>query len=373
MFLLALNALTLPIVLGGSRVKDDTFCLDLEVGDADLAPFDALDDDEVDEESGDKVCVWHRGYWTDRVCHFGIERIRELKNWDCFYFQRRSLDKNTDFYIMTEGTDAVWIDRFRARRFGGFTPEWEKIWGQNDSDGWCLSNDRNDHLDWNHDDRVQHVPDNQCYHALRLRPNGSVWGYHSGAQRMCRVTKTMGCKESCDSGWKHVDTTGHGCCSSWSSCFGTRKVCAGDTPCRRRTEFEDADTTVEVLPPDFENEENWVLLTPPTKHADASASPSLVNRLSEALLSQVESAGPEAESAGPESDGELLEAEFYEVEFPGQEYDAELIDAEFYEVVEGDLPEEISDMARFSVTESREVSQDSEPEQMIHVEVPEGI
>lgn len=264
MFLLALNALTLSTVLG------DELCIDLEVGDAD---YDWTDD-EVNEESNDRVCAYQDGGYDDKVCRNGIKRDYRRGDLACFDFGRETLDKDKSFYIVTEGSDAVWIDRLNAWRFGGFSPEWEKEWGQNDRDGWCLSQDANDHVGWNNDDRDQHVPDDRCYYALRLDSNGDVWGYYDASEpTICRETKKMDCKQNCPGGWEHVDTTNHGCCSSWSSCGGNMKVCANDYECRRRTEaFEEGD-------------ENWVLLYTPAKDASETAN-RLVNAESDLSLAE---------------------------------------------------------------------------------------
>jgi len=61
--------------------------------------------------------------------------------------------------------------------------------------------------------------------------------------KWCREEKVMGCKQGCKSGWKHVKTIGWGCCKSWSSCGGNRKVCEKYYECRRRNEDESEDIT----------------------------------------------------------------------------------------------------------------------------------
>jgi len=273
MFLLALNALTLSTVFG------DELCIDLEVGDGD---FD-WNDDEINEESNDRVCAYQDGGYDDKVCRNGIKRDPKKGDKACFDFGRETLDENKSFYIVTEGSDAVWIDRLIAWRFWakwrhGIIKDWEKEWGSSNEAGWCLSQDPNDYVSWNSDDIAQYVPDNRCYYALRLEPNGDVYGYYDASvPKICRETKKMNCKQSCPGGWEHVDTTNHGCCSSFTSCGGNMKVCAKDTECRRRTEGG-----VAALE---EGDENWVLLYTPAKDASETA-----NRLvhAESDLSQAE-------------------------------------------------------------------------------------
>jgi len=257
MFLLMLNALTLRTVIG------DNLCLDLEAGD-----FDWLEirDDELGEESHDTVCAYQDGDYRNRVCRSVIRGLPE--DGACFGFENQTLDEDKDFYIVTQGHDAVWIDRFIASRqtIVGIGSEWEKKWGRNNNDGWCLSMDRNDWLDWNYDGRPQHVPDNECYFALQLKADGSVYGYRTSQPRKCRESKMMNCKQGCDSGWTHYETVEYGCCSSFFSCGGNRKLCSKDVECRRRSEAdaEDPEVTVEVLPPLLDEEHgHWVLLSTP--------------------------------------------------------------------------------------------------------------
>merc|ERR1711879_1072000 len=52
----------------------------------------------------------------------------------------------------------------------------------------------------------------------------------------CRQVRKMNCKQGCPSGWKHIKTTDHGCCSGFGSCGGNRKHCEAYLPCGRRLE-----------------------------------------------------------------------------------------------------------------------------------------
>jgi len=193
------------------------------------------------------------------------------------------LDKNKDLYVQIYGNDALWVDRFAAWHPGW--DEWTKEWGSSNTQGWCLSTDRNDHLDWNHDDYAQHVTAGQCYYQVKLATNGNVYGWHSSAPLMCRKKKKMNCKQGCPRGWKHISTSDHGCCKSWDSCGGNRKTCQGDEKCRRRFEEADADVTFEVLP-QAEEDGHWVLLS--GQKEDNVTRSDLSDRLSQAELPEDE-------------------------------------------------------------------------------------
>jgi len=57
---------------------------------------------------------------------------------------------------------------------------------------------------------------------------------------ICKVRRTMKCKQRCPRGWKKVGAKGFGCCSSFGSCGGHRKICEKKTICplRRRAGVE---------------------------------------------------------------------------------------------------------------------------------------
>lgn len=59
-------------------------------------------------------------------------------------------------------------------------------------------------------------------------------------QPVCKVRRKMDCKQGCPSGWEHVRTTDYGCCASFGSCFGNRKICQKEVKCpsRRRAGAE---------------------------------------------------------------------------------------------------------------------------------------
>lgn len=52
---------------------------------------------------------------------------------------------------------------------------------------------------------------------------------------ICKVRRTMKCKQRCPRGWKKVGAKQFGCCSSFASCGGHRKICEKTLcPLRRR-------------------------------------------------------------------------------------------------------------------------------------------
>merc|ERR1719356_1245503 len=59
---------------------------------------------------------------------------------------------------------------------------------------------------------------------------------HRRRSGVCTRRHKMDCKQSCPPGWKHVKTTDHGCCASFTSCGGTRKICQVKFPCGVRPE-----------------------------------------------------------------------------------------------------------------------------------------
>lgn len=311
MLALVLTMLTPQTVLG------DAVCFDLEVGVGDLD----INDDEINEETKDKICVWRQGEHNQKKCSNGMERMDHAVSLDpdygCIQFDHGTFNKGDTYFISTDGSDALWVDKISVHRMNEWGEEWEETWGKDNHDGYCLSNDRNDHLDWNHDDRDQYVPDEQCFYQLRLNPGGSVSGWVTNEKQICRERKKMDCKQGCPSGWSHVDTTDEGCCASFGSCFGDKKICQKDEYCRRRSEV-DENTTYEVLEPTFEEGTGyWVELSSPSSDRGDAPSSALADRLSQA---------------------ESSEAESSEVQL--------------------------------SATESTE---ESEPEQMTHVEVSEGL
>lgn len=263
----ALVALIAPQVANG-----DTVMFDIESGGQD---FSGDFEDEIDEETGSYICAWQE--WSAWKCQYGVKR--DLGEWGSIDFPDGSLDKNKDIYVQIYGTDNLWVDRFAAMRDG--SDEWTKYWGSSNSQGWCLSADRNDHLDWNHDDYAQHVTAGECYYQVKLATNGNVYGWHFGAPLMCRTEKKMGCKQGCPRGWEHIRTSDYGCCKNWGSCGGNRKTCRGDVECRRRFEDADADVTVEVLP-QAEEDGHWVLLS--GQEEDDVTRSDLSDRLSQAEL-----------------------------------------------------------------------------------------
>jgi len=267
MFALALTLIT-PQVVNGDRIS-----FDLENGDSDIS---VLLDDEVNEETSSYICGWQDGKYSQRECQWGVKR--ELGHWGGIDFPDGTFTSGGDYYVQIYGSDALWVDRFLVRGDG----VWEYWIGNNNHHGWCLSTDRNDHLDWNHDGYSQHVTAGQCYYKLRLSSNGSVWGWWSNQALMCRTKKKMNCKQDCPSGWKHISTSDHGCCKSWSSCGGNRKTCQGDEECRRRRiGAADADVSFEVLP-QSEEDGHWVLLSGQGANNETRAD--LADRLSQAEL-----------------------------------------------------------------------------------------
>jgi len=61
----------------------------------------------------------------------------------------------------------------------------------------------------------------------------------------------MGCKQGCPGGyeWREVGRQSHGCCSSFWSCFGFRRVCQREYPCNgskfRRLDSDGDDVEIE--------------------------------------------------------------------------------------------------------------------------------
>jgi len=261
----AFVALIAPQVANG-----DTLNFDIESGNDDSF------DDEINEETSSYICAWHE--WSSRRCQYGVKR--EDGEWGSIDFPDGSLDKNKDLYVQIYGSDALWVDRFATRRHGSH--HWTREWGSSNHHGWCLSTDRNDYLDWNHDDyHRQHVTAGQCYYQFRLATNGLVYGLHNGAPLICRKTKKMNCKQGCPRGWKHIETSDYGCCKNWGSCGGNRKTCQGDVECRRRFEDADADVTFEVLP-QAQDDGHWVLLS--GQKEDNVTRSDISDRLSQAEL-----------------------------------------------------------------------------------------
>lgn len=251
MFALVLSLLAPQTVYG------DAICFDLEVGGPDL-----FFDDEVNEETNDLVCAWQEDKYHQRICQRGVSR--NDGSLGCMYFPNGMFDRNANWIVHIHGSDALWVDKFVVWRY----KSWTKNFGSSNEDGWCLSQDRNDHISWNTDDYPQHVPDNQCYYMVKLASDGAVYGWvtpepkRAPEPKRCRQTRKMNCKQGCPSGWKHVDTSDHGCCSSWTSCGGNRKTCEREQPCRRRNKDADGETSIEVLPWNEEKGE-WVQLSAP--------------------------------------------------------------------------------------------------------------
>jgi len=277
----AFVALIAPQVANGDSVhfdlesegEDEKICGDCN---------DHFLDDEIEEATNSKVCAWQE--WSSRRCQWGVKRERSENpnwawQWGSIKFPDGSLDKHKDLYVQIYGNDALWVDRFAAWHPGW--DEWTKEWGSSNTQGWCLSTDRNDHLDWNHDGYAQHVTAGQCYYQVKLATNGNVYGWHTSAPLMCRKKKKMNCKQGCPRGWKHISTSDHGCCKSWDSCGGNRKTCQGDEKCRRRFEEADADVTFEVLP-QAEEDGHWVLLS--GQKEDNVTRSDISDRLSQAEL-----------------------------------------------------------------------------------------
>merc|ERR1719499_1765441 len=88
--------------------------------------------------------------------------------------------------------------------------------------------------------------------------------------RVCRQTRTMGCKEGCPSGheWRHVSSHSYGCCKSWLSCGGHKRVCERNFPCdgpygrggRRRSDDDEAEKIEEIPIEEAEGDEFAYLL-----------------------------------------------------------------------------------------------------------------
>jgi len=222
-------------------------------------------DNQIHENTGNRVCAWIEGRPHGKSCRNGV------KHNDCLEFAPNYL-AGENIIVEIYGTDALWVDYFR--KYDAARDSFQ-YWGSNNNDGWCMSIDRNDYLDWNHDSRSQHVSADQCYYKIKLDHNGKIYGWFTEEQRMCRQTKKMRCKEGCERGWRHVWSENTGCCSSFTSCFGSRKICARDFPCRRRTEETDADEIVEFLPAK-EEQGRWVQLSGPLDETS-----SLADRLSQ--------------------------------------------------------------------------------------------
>lgn len=271
MFALVLTLITPQVVNG------DTISVDMENGGSDVS---VLFDDEVHETTNSKVCAWLDGEYSSRQCQSGMKR--ESQHWGTLDFPDGSLDEKKDLYVQIYGSDALWVDRFLVRGFSIYgRHKWERYYGESNSHGWCLSTDRNDHLDWNSDDLSQSVPDNQCYYQVKLSPDGNVYGSVSAQALMCRVDKKMDCKQNCERGWKHISTSDDGCCKAFFDCGGTRKTCRKDYECRRRFENADKDVTVQVLP-QAEEDGQWVLLS--GQKADNVTRFDLADRLTQAEL-----------------------------------------------------------------------------------------
>jgi len=94
-----------------------------------------------------------------------------------------------------------------------------------------------------------------CKRCLCSNSGGT---YCSGESecRVCRQTRTMGCKEGCPSGheWRHVSSHSWGCCASFTSCGGHRRVCERNFPCdgpygrRGRRRSDDEAEEIEEIP-----------------------------------------------------------------------------------------------------------------------------
>lgn len=301
MLSIVLSALISQIVTG------DKVCFDIEASNTDvfstMSMFDT--DDEVHEDTTCKICAWqYQGSSTVSECKNGIKNgggSNNISDVACIDFDSNTLQEDVDLYISTDCSDALWIDRLYVEGSDSSSSssseeaDWSFWRGTNNDNGFCLSEDRNDHLDWNNDDAAQHVDDGQCFYQLKFTSSGKVYGTHDGKQdKLCRSEKKMNCKEGCESGWKHVSTSDHGCCKNFLSCGGNRKTCQIDEPCRRRTEEAD---NVRMLGSGLEAEEakNWVELTP-AQHALMAPVETPAGRLAE-RLSQASAMKEEVQSA----------------------------------------------------------------------------
>lgn len=226
-----LSLILSPIIVYASR---DSVCFDLIVDDG-VYPTDS---EQIHEDTKDTVCVWQDGVSKHCVSGLYVEFMHtdviDMNTHifpNCVYFSRGVLSKD-DIYVEIDGSDAVWIDQITVS-----AKHFSKTWGYDNSAGWCLSRDINDHLGWNSDDRDQHVPEGRCYHKIGFKKDGKVSGYYSGSSvKYCRETKKMDCKQGCIIGWTHESTSYDGCCRGVFDCFGHRKTCYLDSPCRRRVE-----------------------------------------------------------------------------------------------------------------------------------------
>lgn len=306
--------LSLVLVVFAPRIAfGDTVCFDLEAGNIDLDS----DEDEVHEDTTCKICAWQTTVEGPYECKTGIKNsgtaAADLPDNDksCIDFKSGILTKGSPVYVSTDCEDAMWIDRLQVNGDGDSSDseddseewhDWQVLRGANNNDGWCLSKDRNDHLGWNHDDYDQHVPANKCYHELKFNSDGSVDGTYDTSQgQLCRREKKMDCKQGCESGWKHVSTSDHGCCSGFLSCGGNRKTCEIDEPCRRRVETSDAESVSVRVLGSSEDGRKWVQLRAPRNSPPANvvaeqrvsvAAEQLAERLSTASTWSTEATAP---------------------------------------------------------------------------------
>lgn len=66
--------------------------------------------------------------------------------------------------------------------------------------------------------------------------------------KVCRLRRKTRCKGHCPIGWRQVGFADFGCCKSFSSCGGYRKVCVKDVKCqdRRRSEHDHEHGAIEI-------------------------------------------------------------------------------------------------------------------------------
>merc|ERR1719412_1961192 len=91
--------------------------------------------------------------------------------------------------------------------------------------------------------------------------------------KICRLRRQTKCKGHCPIGWKQVGYAGFGCCDSFSSCGGYRKVCEKVFKCqdRRRSEDDHERGAIEEMeaPPAEESQSEAKEVSPKSANSDA--------------------------------------------------------------------------------------------------------
>jgi len=93
------------------------------------------------------------------------------------------------------------------------------------------------HLSWTCANQIE-TQKRSCHHGQLTDWSGEAT--HTSCTTKVRHYRKMDCKQNCPSGWKHFETTNHGCCVSFWSCGGNMKGCEKYTATYGRTFDVDA-------------------------------------------------------------------------------------------------------------------------------------